>query len=152
LPCSPEFYKKHQDFIQNHCWCCCKKGIDIKELYYKMLVGMEKLKLKNEQIDFLNLPFQLKKEMNLLKVSTIITLEVQDDISEHLHKIAHDVYSFTHTARLCVECLKKLKLFDKWQKSIPKPSINQMLHIGASYETSTLEKHVLKDAVDTLEV
>jgi len=149
---SSESLEKHKDFVQNHCWVCCKKGIGIKELYYKMLVGMEKLKLKDEQIDFLNMPFQLKKEMCLVNVPTLVTIEVKKkDISKLLHKMVADFYSFTRTAQICVECLKKLDLFDEWQKSMPQPSLNQMLYLGEAYRTSDFAKDVLKDAVDSLE-
>jgi len=147
-----ESLEKHKDFVQNHCWVCCKKGINIKELYYKMLVGMEKIKLKGEQIDFLNMPFQLKKEMSLENVPTLVTIEVKKkDISKFLHKMVAEFYSFTRTAQICVECLKKLDLFDEWQKSIPQPSLNQMLYLGEAYQTSDLAKNVLKDAVDSLD-
>jgi len=146
-----ESLERDKDFIQNHCWCCCKKGIHIRELYYKMLVGMEKVRLKAVQLDFLNMPFQLKKEMNLLNVPTLVTLKIHTDISKNLHKIVQDVFLFTRTATLCTECLKKLNLFDEWEKTRPKPVIDQMLALGAQYETSDLAKNVLKDAVDSLE-
>jgi len=146
-----ESLEKHKDFVQNYCWVCCKKGINIKELYYKMLVGMEKIKLKGEQIDFLNMPFQLKKEMGLENVPTLVTIEVKNkDISKFLHRMVSEFYSFTQTAQICIECLKKLDLFDEWQKSIPQPSLNQMLYLGKTYQTSDLAKNVLKDAVDGL--
>ncbi len=145
-------HSKWKDFIQNHCWCCCKKGIGIREMYYQALVGLEKLRLKGEQLDFLNMPAQVKKETGLAKTPTLVTLEVTNDISDHLHKMAKELYFYTKNATLCVECLKKLKLYEAWKKTMPEPTLEDVYILGNAYETSELSKHVLKDAVNSLEV
>jgi len=139
--------KKLREWMDTHCWRCGKEGVTRQLFAARMLIGMEKRRLKGD-MEVFNVPRQ-REAAGLAGVLCLTMFRPPRDnkVYEYLKYKVRELASFVGAVQLCPECAKLNGLdFKKaWNPETPELNLKLMAAIGGVYEVSGM-----KSAVETV--
>ena len=137
------------------CTLCGKEGIPIADIYKLMLYGMEKIRASGQQLDFINMPEQIKTALNIEEKYKILfpITEISDDLKKKLlttkirsvKEVLALIFSMHLPLVLCNECMKRHNVkYENKPKTMPPL---KTLHIlGSAYENSEYKANLKRIA------
>lgn len=152
------------------CWCCGKPGIQLQDYYHKIMVAMRRLELKDERLDFFNMPQQLQQEIGWKEsgLTVLNRLELPAKPNRLINEVTRTrkrvfkaklkyerycdmrtVLGFCGFVQVCPDCAKNHNL-EFWPKPIEIKNLEAMLMLGQIYEESDLAK--THDAIARVEL
>lgn len=127
------------------CFRCGAEGVSVQDFYLQCAVAMEKAQLMGENINFFELPIQIKKFISKEFQTPIILVDAskKPEIIEKIKYKFRTMVQFAGFVALCPKCMKDLNLEESYRDQIEKrrPKLDlQTMHFIGSMMQPELEK------------
>lgn len=114
--------------MYTHCWTCSQEGITLREYFAQCLITQKRLELRGEW-NFLTLPHDMAELMGHPRVLACIPYDEQKDRTIYraiTNRSTKDILPLLRFVNMCVECIDKHKVRDRFEALLPKPTWEQL--------------------------
>lgn len=142
----PKQYEPKVDLVlKPTCFRCGSEGINVQDFYFQCAVAMEKIKLSGTDINFFELPSQIKQHIPKEFQNPIIMIDITNkpEVIEKIKYKFREICSLARFVALCPKCMKDLKLEQSYREQVEKrrPKLDlQTMHLIGTMMQPELEK------------
>jgi hypothetical protein len=119
---NPAFMENARKWAWEQCWCCHKEGRQLSEFYERMIIGLEKSRIKGTISSLLLAPTEFAKELGFPVPTYFLRRMNLPEDPQQRERILHDikggmdkrsVVEMMQIIQVCEDCAKKHDL-DFW--------------------------------------
>lgn len=129
-----DFQKQMEEFRiwqETHCWTCGTPGISMQDFWFTVMVANKQLQLEGRW-NFFTMPQDIREKLGPQTVLAVLPYDDQKDgfIRRRIvRRQLKDIIHFLRCVRMCNHCIDKMGLHDRFEDTLPKPTMEQIAEV-----------------------